>query len=75
MPARVEKATADRKLLSARTRVELIRVSIALAAAVLALVGGAREQLLQLDCIPGLVAVFLAGFGADTIKNLLTQRP
>ncbi|HXI53489.1 MAG TPA: PKD domain-containing protein, partial [Candidatus Saccharimonadales bacterium] len=78
VPARtvkVEKATADRKLLSARTRVELIRVSIALAAAVLALVGGAREQLLQLDCIPGLVAVFLAGFGADTIKNLLTQRP
>ena len=28
----------------------------------------------HLECLPGLVAVFLAGFGADTIKNLLTQR-
>jgi len=66
--------TTARKLLSARTRVELIRASIALAAALLALVGGAREQLMHLDCMAGLVAVFLAGFGADTIKNLLTQR-
>jgi hypothetical protein len=42
--------------------------------ALVALVAGARDQLLKLDILPGLVAVFLLGFGADSIKNLLTQK-
>jgi len=29
---------------------------------------------MKLDVFAGFVAVFLLGFGADTIKNLLTQR-
>jgi hypothetical protein len=35
---------------------------------------GAREQLLKLDVISGLTAVFLLGFGADTVKNIITRR-
>jgi len=65
----------ERAKLSPRARIELLRVGIALFAALLALYGTAREQFAQLECLPGLVAVFLAGFGADTIKNLLTQKP
>ena len=34
---------------------------------------GAREQLMKLDLFPGFVAVFLLGFGADTVKNLITR--
>jgi hypothetical protein len=58
-----------------RLRTELLRTGIALFAAVLALVAGAREQLLKLDVLPGLMAVFSAGFAADTIKNIITQAP
>jgi hypothetical protein len=64
----------ERGWLGERTWIELIRLSIALVAALLALVAGAREQLLKLDVAAGLIAVFLLGFGADSIKNLLTQR-
>lgn len=56
-----------------RTRTELIKLVAALLIAVFALVAGAREQLLKLDVLPGLIAVFMVGFSADTIKNLLTK--
>ena len=56
-----------------RASLELIKLGAALAIAVFGLVAGAQQQLDQLDVIPGLVAIFLVGFGADTIKNLLTQ--
>ena len=48
---------------------------IAVGVASLGLLVGAKEQLMKLDPLPGLVAVFLLGFGADTIKNLVTRRP
>ena len=63
-----------RKWVSDRGKVEAGRLLLALLIAVLALVGGAREQLMKLDVFPGLVAVFLLGFGADTVKNLFTRR-
>jgi hypothetical protein len=50
------------------------RLGLALAPAVLALVAGAREQLLKMDLFPALGAVFLAGFGSDQVKNLLSQK-
>ncbi|MCU0572114.1 MAG: hypothetical protein MUC41_03880 [Syntrophobacteraceae bacterium] len=62
------------KWLGDRGKVETGRLMLALLIAVLALVGGAREQLMKLDVFPGLVAVFLLGFGADTVKNLFTRR-
>ena len=56
-----------------RSRTELLKLIAALFIAVFALVAGAREELMKLDILPGLIAVFLVGFGADTIKNLLTK--
>lgn len=56
-----------------RARTELLKLMAALFVAVFALVSGAREQLMKLDILPGLIAVFTVGFGADTIKNLLTK--
>jgi len=38
-------------------------------AAVVALVSGARDQLLKLGVLPGLIAVFSTGFAADTIRT------
>jgi hypothetical protein len=54
---------------------EGLRSGIALFAAILGLVAGARDQFLKLDLVPALIAVFSAGFAADTIKNLITQAP
>src|SRR5688572_8784970 len=56
-----------------RARTELLKLVAALLIAVFALIAGAREQLMKLDVLPGLIAVFMVGFGADTIKNLLTK--
>ena len=60
--------------LGERSWTEALKLSAALLIAVFGLVAGAREQLLKLDVLPGLIAVFLVGFGADTIKNLLTTK-
>ncbi len=54
---------------------EIIQLSIALAVALFALMAGAREQLMRLDLIPALIAIFGIGFAADTIKNLLAPQP
>ena len=59
--------------LGERTRAELTRLVIALLAAVFAMVLGAREEVLKLDFVPGMLAVFALGFGADTIKNLISR--
>ena len=56
-----------------RVWAEAAKLAAALLIAIFGLVAGAQEQLLKLDILPGLVAVFLVGFGADTIKNLLTK--
>ena len=70
----IQVALAQQERLGERTWTEGIRLVIALFAAVIALFAGAWEQLLKLGVGPGLIAVFLLGFGADTIKNLLTPR-
>ena len=57
-----------------RTWIEVVRCGIVLVATVLGLLGGAREQLMRLDIAAGLVAVFLIGFGADAVKNILVDR-
>ena len=56
-----------------RVWAEAAKLAAALLIAIFGLVAGAQEQLLKLDILPGLVAVFLVGFGADTMKNLLTK--
>lgn len=57
-----------------RSKTEIFRLFIMLFVALLGLMAGAQEQLLRLDIVPGLIAVFLLGFSADAIKNLITSR-
>jgi len=59
---------------SDRTWIEGARFAVVLFATILGLLGGAREQLMRLDVVAGLVAVFVIGFSADTVKNLLVDR-
>jgi hypothetical protein len=58
-----------------RNLAEGVRLGIALVIALIGLLAGAREQLTKLDLIPAAIAVFLLGFGADTIKNLISPKP
>ena len=54
---------------------ELLRFAIAFAVALASLLSGALDQLGKLDFIPATIAIIALGFGADSIKNLLTQAP
>jgi hypothetical protein len=47
---------------------------LALLLVLIGMIAGAKEQILKLDLIPAFIAIFLAGFGADQIKNLLTKK-
>jgi hypothetical protein len=55
-------------------KVEWLRLSLALALAIMGLIVGAREQFMKLDVFFGLLAVLLLGFSADTIKNLFAKK-
>lgn len=68
------RSRAESRALHGRAWTEGLKLAAALLIAVFGLVAGARDQLTKLDILPGLVAVFLVGFGADTIKNLLTPK-
>jgi hypothetical protein len=57
-----------------RKALDYVRLGLALIIALFGLIAGAKEQLLKLDVLPALLAVFMIGFGADQIKNLLTQK-
>jgi hypothetical protein len=56
-----------------RTLAEAARLSVALLVAVFALVAGVKDQLAKLDVLPGLIAVFVAGYGVDVLKNLINS--
>jgi hypothetical protein len=57
-----------------RKGLDYLRLAMALVIALFGLIAGAKEQLLKLDVLPALVAIFMVGFSADQIKNLLTQK-
>lgn len=46
---------------------------LALFVVLIGMLAGAKDQLLKLDLIPSLIAIFLLGFNADTIKKLLAN--
>ena len=58
-----------------RTWIEGLKLSAALLIAVFGLVAGAGDQIAKLDLLPALAAIFLLGFGADTIKNVFSPKP
>jgi hypothetical protein len=57
-----------------RWRAEAIKLSTALGIAVFGLASGAQGQIDKLDMIPAMVAIFLVGFSADSMKRLLTTQ-
>jgi hypothetical protein len=56
------------------TRLELARLTIMLALALLGLVAMGRQQAQNLSFLGAVGALIALGFGADTIKNLISQR-
>jgi hypothetical protein len=56
-----------------RAFAEGVRFLIAFGVALAGLLTGALQQLDKLDFVPAMIAVLALGFGADTVKNLLTQ--
>jgi hypothetical protein len=58
--------------LGERTFLEMLKLVVVLLVAVFGLVSGAQDQIAKLDLLPGIIAVFLVGFSADSIKRLLT---
>ena len=70
----VVQPTLQGSLFGDRAWTEAVKLAVALLLAVFGLVAGASEQLSKLDLLPGVVAVFLIGFGADTVKNLLSSK-
>ena len=64
-----------REIFGSRTRIEWIRLGVALFVVLLGLIAGAKEQLAKLDFVAAIMALFLLGVTADQIKNLLAPRP
>ena len=60
---------------SSRAVAETVRFLIAFGVALAGLEAGALDQLAKLDFFPATLAVVALGFGADSVKNLLTQAP
>ncbi len=58
-----------------RAWVEIVRFGLAFGVALAGIEAGAIDQLRKLDFLAGTIAVIALGFGADSIKNLLTQAP
>jgi len=58
-----------------RAFAEAVRFLIAFGVALAGLEAGALDQLAKLDFFPATLAVVALGFGADSVKNLLTQAP
>ena len=73
-PKKVEVREAPKNTSADRNLAEGVRLGIALVIALIGLLAGAQEQLTKLDVIPAAIAVFLLGFGADTIKNLISPK-
>jgi hypothetical protein len=64
-----------KRLHSGRRWIEATRFFVAFGVAILGLTAGAKKELMKLDVFAALVVVFLIGFGADAVKNLITRRP
>jgi hypothetical protein len=58
----------------AETMLEASRLAMVLTLAVIGLVGSAEHQAQSLTLLQATGAVFALGFGADTLKNLITQK-
>jgi len=62
-----------RSSVEAQTWLSLGTLGVTILAVVLGLASGAEEKLRSVELLPGAIAVFLLGFGADTLKTLITR--
>lgn len=53
---------------------ETLWLVLAMFLALIGMIAGAKEQVLKLELVPAMIAIFLVGFGADQVKNLLTRK-
>ena len=73
LPARIEIQCGRPRRESSRSVAEALRFLIAFGVALAGLLSGAAAQLQKLDLVPATLAIIALGFGADAVKNLLTQ--
>ena len=62
-----------RSSVEAKTWLSLGTLGVTILVVVLGLASGAEEKLSSLELLPGAIAVFLLGFGADTLKTLISR--
>jgi len=55
------------------TRAQGMRLTLALLIAIVGLLSGAADQIAKLDLVPGMIAIFMIGFSADQIKNIIAK--
>lgn len=55
------------------TQAQGIRLTLALLIAIVGLLSGAADQIAKLDLVPGMIAIFMIGFSADQIKNIISK--
>lgn len=63
----------DNSLVWARFWLEISRSLVALAIPVVGLLASARDKLLNMDTTTALIAVFILGFSADSVKSALLR--
>jgi len=55
------------------TYAQFIRLALALLIAIVGLLSGAADQIAKLDLVPAMIAIFMIGFSADQIKNIIAK--
>ncbi len=55
------------------TQAQAVRLTLALLIAIVGLLSGAADQIAKLDLVPGMIAIFMIGFSADQIKNIIAK--
>jgi hypothetical protein len=73
--AGAQKKGVARAWMEPETKLEASRLALVLALAVVGLMATARQQAQSLSFLEAVGAVIALGFAADTLKNLVTQRP
>jgi hypothetical protein len=69
-PVKLEQTKA---YVESRTVLAVASLVITILIVAFGLLAGAQEKLQSLDWVSGVIAVLVLGFGADTLKNLITK--
>lgn len=67
-------ADEQKQVLGNQTWLDVTHLAVMLGLAIIALLAGAKDQIANVDLLPGLIAVFTLGFSADQVKNVLAPK-